>query len=163
MEVKVIFSGLTSATTASHIHCCLPSPFATRINEPVGTTFPTFPSFPLKVTSGTYDETFDLTANSTYNLINIPPGNTGDPFLGTSAATAEPVFVATLLNGQTYLNIDTSDFPTGEIRGFLAVVPGPAGLLGAEKTRSKERRCGTTDEAGFRFARRESGCSNFLH
>jgi hypothetical protein len=132
MEVKVTFSGLTSGTTASHIHCCLPSPFASDINEPVGTTIPTFPGFPLGVTSGSYDQTFDLTANSTYNLINMPPGNAGNPFLGTSAATAEPVFVAALQNGETYLNIHTTNFPTGEIRGFLAV-PGPiagAGLPG---------------------------------
>src|SRR6516164_4868192 len=51
--------------------------------------------------------------------------------LGGSAATAEPVFVA-LLAGETYLNIHTSMFPSGEIRGLLAV-PGPivgAGLPG---------------------------------
>ena len=49
MEVQVTFSGLVpftstgspSGTTASHIHCCLPSPFQTGINEPVGTTIPT--------------------------------------------------------------------------------------------------------------------------
>ena len=88
MRVQVTFSGLTSGTTASHIHCCLPAPFQ-NANEPVGTTIPTFPNFPLGVTSGSYDQTLDLTANSTYNLINMPPGNTGNPFLGTSAATAE--------------------------------------------------------------------------
>jgi CHRD domain len=131
MRVQITFSGLSSGTTASHIHCCLPAPFQ-NANEPVGTTIPTFPNFPLGVTSGSYDQTFDLTANSTYNLINMPPGNTGNPFLGTSAATAEPVFVAALLNGETYLNIHTSMFPGGEIRGLLAV-PGPiagAGLPG---------------------------------
>jgi hypothetical protein len=128
MEVKISFSGLTSGTTAAHIHCCLASPFLPNVNVPVATTIPTFPGFPLGVTSGTYDQTFDLTANSTYNLINMPPGNAGNPFLGTSAATAVPVFVAALLNGETYLNIHTSNFPTGEIRGFLAPVPLPAAL-----------------------------------
>ena len=131
MEVNVTFSGLEAGTTASHIHCCLPAPFQ-NTNEPVGTTIPTFPGFPLGVTSGTYDRTFDLTADSTYNLVNMPPGNVGNSFLGTSAATAEPVFVAALLAGETYLNIHTTMFPTGEIRGLLAV-PGPivgAGLPG---------------------------------
>jgi hypothetical protein len=123
MEVQVSFSGLTSGTTASHIHCCLPGPFQ-NTNEPVGTTIPTFPGFPLGVTSGTYDMTFDLTAGSTYNLVGVPPGNVGNSFLGSSAATAEPVFVAALLAGETYLNIHTTMFPTGEIRGLLAV-PGP--------------------------------------
>ena len=76
------------------------------------------------VTFGTYDQTFSLTDNSTYNLANLA--------LGGSAATAEPVFVAALLEGRTYFNIHTTAFPGGEIRGFLAV-PGPiagAGLPG---------------------------------
>jgi hypothetical protein len=111
-----------------HKHCCLASPFLTGSNVAVGTTIPSFPGFPLGVTFGTYDHTFDLTANSTYNLANMPPGNTGNPFLGLSAATAEPVFVAALLAGETYLNIHTSMFPTGEIRAFLNPVPLPAAL-----------------------------------
>jgi hypothetical protein len=132
MRVEASFSGLGSNTTAAHIHCCLASPFLTGVNVPVATAVPTFPGFPLGVTSGTYDQTFDLTANSTYNLVNMPPGNVGNPFLGTTAATAEPVFVAALLAGETYFNIHTTAFPGGEIRGFLAV-PGPiagAGLPG---------------------------------
>jgi hypothetical protein len=125
MRVQASFSGLGSNTTAAHIHCCLASPFLTGVNVPVATTAPTFPGFPLGVTSGNYDQTFDLTATSTYNL---PPNLNPNPFLGTTAATAEPVFVAALLAGQTYFNIHTTAFPGGEIRGFLAV-PGP--LAGA--------------------------------
>src|SRR5262245_35343668 len=96
MEVQITFSGLTSGTTAAHIHCCLASPLLNS-NQPVGTTIPTFPNFPLGVTSGSYDQTFNLLADSTYNLAGMPPGNLGNPFLGTSAATAEPVFLAALL------------------------------------------------------------------
>jgi len=123
MRVQVTFSGLTSGTTASHIHCCLPGPFQ-NANEMVATTLPTFPNFPLGVTSGSYDQTFNLTLASTYNLLN--------PALGGSAATAEPIFVAALLAGETYFNIHTTMFTGGEIRGLLAV-PGPivgAGLPG---------------------------------
>jgi hypothetical protein len=61
--------------------------------------------------------TFDLTAASTYNLA-------GNPALGGTVATAEPIFVNALLAGETYLNIHSIAFPNGEIRGFLAV-PGP--------------------------------------
>jgi hypothetical protein len=132
MRVQADFSGLLSNTIMAHIHCCLASPFLTGVNVPVATTIPSFPGFPLGVTSGTYDQTFDLTANSTYNLANMPPGNVGNPFLGATAATAEPVFTNALLLGETYFNIHTTAFPMGEIRGFLAV-PGPivgAGLPG---------------------------------
>ena len=91
----------------------------------VATTLPTFPGFPAGVTSGTYDRTFDLTLATTYNL--------GNPDLGGSVATAQTIFTNALLNGETYLNVHSSMFSTGEIRDFLAAVPGPiagAGLPG---------------------------------
>jgi hypothetical protein len=124
MRVQASFSGLVSPTTVAHIHCCLASPFLTGVNEMVATTLPTFPGFPSGVTSGTYDQTFDLTLATTYNLAN--------PDLGGSVATAEQLFTTALLAGETYFNIHSSMFPNGEIRDFLAV-PGPiagAGLPG---------------------------------
>jgi hypothetical protein len=130
MEVKVTFSGLTTGTTMSHIHCCLASPFETGVNVMVATTTPTFTDFPLGVTSGTYDHTFDLTLASSYNpafitsMFNLDPNQT--------VAGAEAALIRGLLAGETYLNIHTTAFPGGEIRGFLAV-PGPiagAGLPG---------------------------------
>ncbi len=69
LRVQIAFSGLVPTapagspvgTTASHIHCCLPSPFATGVNAGVATTTPTFAGFPLGVLAGTYDNTLDLT------------------------------------------------------------------------------------------------------
>jgi hypothetical protein len=61
LTVHVAFSGLTSGTTASHIHCC------TLPTAGVATTTPTFANFPLGVTSGTYDNTLDLLLASSYN------------------------------------------------------------------------------------------------
>ena len=148
MRVQVSFSGLfptiqsgpmtgaQSGVTVAHIHCCLASPLLTGVNVPVATTSPSFPDFPSGpgVTAGTYNRLFDLTLDTTYNLPNVPPGNmTPNPFLGTSAATAEPVFIKALMAGETYLNIHSTAFSGGEIRGFLVVVPGPiagAGLPG---------------------------------
>src|SRR5262245_60321153 len=54
MRVRVMFSGLGSPTIASHIH----APAPRGVNANVATTVPTFPNFPLGVTSGTYDMTF---------------------------------------------------------------------------------------------------------
>src|SRR5215204_7496320 len=63
LTVNVSFAGLLSPTIASHIHCCTPP----GANAMVATTVPTFPGFPLGVTTGTYLMTFDLTLASTYN------------------------------------------------------------------------------------------------
>ena len=138
MEVQITFSGLVNTapigvqpgTTASHIHCCLSSPFQTGVNVMVATTTPTFTGFPLGVTSGTYDHTFDLTLASSYNPAFITSPFNLDP--NKLVAGAETALVTALLNGETYLNIHSAQFPGGEIRGFLAV-PGPiagAGLPG---------------------------------
>ena len=50
LRVQVSFSGLLGTTTASHIHCCTASPAVGTAN--VATPVPTFPGFPLRVTSG---------------------------------------------------------------------------------------------------------------
>jgi hypothetical protein len=46
---------------------------------------------------------------------------------------AEAALIAGIQNGLTYLNIHTTAFPGGEIRGPIALVPEPAslGLLGS--------------------------------
>jgi len=118
LTVNVSFAGLISPTIASHIHCCtLPG-----ANAMVATAVPTFPGFPLGVTTGTYLQTFDLTLASTYNPAFITAH-------GGTVAGAQAALIAGLLSGQTYLNIHTSQFPGGEIRGQLQAVPEPATLL----------------------------------
>src|ERR1700688_2938629 len=62
MKVDVTFANLVGTTTASHIHCCTATPGTGAAG--VATTTPTFTDFPLGVTSGTYDRTFDLTLAS---------------------------------------------------------------------------------------------------
>ena len=126
LQVNVTFGGLTSGTTASHIHCCQPL----GTNAIVATTTPTFPGFPLGVTAESYiSPVFDLTMTSSYNPAFITAN-------GGTAATAEAALIAGMLAGQSYLNIHTTGNPTGEIRGqlsALSAVPGPiagAGLPG---------------------------------
>jgi hypothetical protein len=136
LTVNVSFAGLGSPTIASHIHCCTP-PGANAI---VATAVPTFPGFPLGVTTGTYLMTFDLTLASTYNPAFITAH-------GGTVAGAQAAFIAGLTSGQTYLNIHTSQFPGGEIRGQLQAVPEPAtlllltsGVIGATGALRKRRR-----------------------
>jgi hypothetical protein len=126
IQINATFSGLTSSNiTGAHIHCC--APFGT--NAGVATTTPTFPGFPLGMTSGTYtSQVFDLTQPLIYNTA---PGGFLSMFPG--IPQAEAALIAGIENGQTYFNIHTSNFPGGEIRGQLTAVPGPivgAGLPG---------------------------------
>lgn len=116
LTVDETFSGLTIAASAAHIHCCVP----VGVNAVVAVPFVSFPS----AVSGTYSRSFDLTMASTYNA----------PFLtanGGTAASAEAALIAGLNSGLAYANIHNSNFPGGEIRGQLQLVPEPAtaGLL----------------------------------
>lgn len=63
LRVQVSFGGLIGTTTAAHIHCCVAAPG----NAGVATQTPSFTGFPLGVTSGTMDTTFDTTLASSFN------------------------------------------------------------------------------------------------
>jgi len=119
LRVQVTFSGLSAGDTASHIHCCTGSPFTGTAG--VATITPTFTGFPPNVTSGTYDHTFDLTLASSWNPAFVTAEG--------SIANAEAALATGLISGTTYLNIHTSNFPGGEIRGFLVATPEPATML----------------------------------
>ncbi|HEU5117694.1 MAG TPA: CHRD domain-containing protein [Isosphaeraceae bacterium] len=120
MHVQVAFSGLLGTTTASHIHAATASPgTGTAI---VATQIPTFSGFPLGVTSGTYDMTFDTGLTATYNPAFITAN-------GGTAASAESALAASLAAGTAYLNIHTTVVPGGEIRGFLTPVPEPSSVV----------------------------------
>jgi hypothetical protein len=122
LQVNATFSGLTSLDVAAHIHCC--APLGTNVG--VATTVPAFPGFPLGVTSGTYSSVvFNLTQSTIYNPAFVT--------LEGGLPQAEAALIAGIEGGQTYFNIHTVMFGSGEIRGQLNVVPGPiagAGLPG---------------------------------
>jgi len=121
LHVQVTFSGLLAGTTASHIHSATASPGTGTAG--VATTLPTFAGFPLGVTSGSYDNTLDLTLLSSFNPAFVTAN-------GGTAASAEAALVFGLFNDRAYLNIHTTAFPGGEIRGFLVqAVPEPATML----------------------------------
>ncbi|CAN5915278.1 hypothetical protein BH11PSE8_BH11PSE8_31900 [soil metagenome] len=139
MRVEATFSGLTGNITASHIHCCTANPGAATAG--VATQLPSFGGFPLGVTSGSYDQTFDMTQLSSWN----------SAFVGANGGTTGAAF-STLLqgfaDGKAYLNIHTTAVGSGEIRAFpqLAPVPEPetwalmAAGLGGVAWRVKRRK-----------------------
>ena len=121
LRVQVAFAGLTTGTVASHIHSATAVPFTGAAG--VATQVPSFVGFPLGVTSGTFDNTLDLTLASSWNPAFIAAN-------GGTTASAELAFVNIgLLQGRAYLNIHTTAFPGGEIRGFLQATPEPTTML----------------------------------
>ena len=115
MAIDASFSDLLGTTTASHIHCC------TVPTASVATQVPTFVGFPLGVSSGVYSNTFDMTLASSFN----------PTFVTNNGGTVDSAFLALLtgmLDGRSYLNIHSTEFPGGEIRGTLRLVPEPGSL-----------------------------------
>jgi hypothetical protein len=115
MRVQETFAGLTGTTTASHIHCCTATPFTGNVG--VATQLPSFSGFPLGVTSGSFDQTFDMSLASSYNPAFVTANG--------SVSGAFNALVGGLESGRAYLNIHTTAFPGGEIRALLTPVPEP--------------------------------------
>jgi hypothetical protein len=135
LAVNISFSDLLGTTTASHIHG--PTAVAGAGTAGVATTTPNFAGFPLGVTSGTYNAVLDLTLATSYNPAFVTAN-------GGTTAGAQAALVAALAGGKAYLNIHSTVFGGGEIRGFLSAVPEPAtwammiagfGLIGAAMRR----------------------------
>jgi len=121
MNIQVTFSGLIGTVTASHIHGATASPGSGTAG--VMTTTPTFSGFPSGVTSGSYNNTLDLTLASSWNPSFVTAQG--------GIANAEAAFLAAIAGGKAYLNIHTTFAPGGEIRGFLQVpTPSTLGLAG---------------------------------
>src|SRR5215475_3319348 len=95
LDVSLTFSGLLSPTNNAHIHCCAPPGMT------AGVIIPFVPPFPLGVTSGSMNNTFNITAAQ----------------------------VLQVESGGAYINIHTDQFPAGEIRGQIDAVPEPSTLV----------------------------------
>ena len=86
----------------------------------MATTTPSFVGFPLGVTTGSMDQTYNTLLASTWNPAFVTAN-------GGTEASAEAVLFAGIIAGTAYFNIHTTTFGGGEIRGFL-VTPIPAAL-----------------------------------
>jgi hypothetical protein len=145
MRVQANFSGLGSNTTMAHIHCCAVPP----ANVGVATMTPSFAGFPLGVTSGTMDTTFDLTQTATYNATFVTNN-------GGTAAGAQAALLAGIAQGLAYFNIHTVNNGGGEIRGTLlaVVVAAPAVQVPAISTWALGVLALVLAAAGWVFVRR---------
>jgi hypothetical protein len=119
MRVETEFGGLTGTTTNAHIHCCELQP----TNAIVATRTPTFLNFPMGVTAGTYDHTYDMTLASSYNPAFITAHG------GSISQAFEDLLNGARAGNRAYLNIHSSFRSGGEIRGYLEFVPEPSTCL----------------------------------
>ncbi|SMX36059.1 CHRD domain-containing protein [Maliponia aquimaris] len=121
LRVMFSFADLSGTLTAAHIHGPTTTPGLGTAG--VMTSTPTFPGSPLGVTSGSFDATFDLTLASSYSASFITN------FGGGTVAGAELALAKSLADGKAYLNLHSTTFGGGEIRGFLTpAIPLPATL-----------------------------------
>ncbi len=102
--VSLTFSGLTTLDTAGHIHCCAPL----GTNAAVALPFIASSGFPTGVTAGSFSHTFVLATD----LIGITPA----------------AFITGLESSQAYVNVHSTAFPGGEIRGQVTV-PEPSSVV----------------------------------
>ncbi|MBL8200949.1 MAG: CHRD domain-containing protein [Chromatiales bacterium] len=120
LTISASFQDLVGPTTVAHIHCCTATPLTDNVG--VAVTPGTLPGFPVGVTSGSYDPVvIDLTATASYTAGFLTNFGGGTP------AGAEAALIAGMNGDTAYFNIHSSVFPAGEIRGFLAPIPLPAG------------------------------------
>lgn len=122
LRAEVPFRDLLAGTTMAHIHCCTTAAFTGT--APIAIPFV---DFPLGVTAGTYTHAFDLTDAAVYDPAFLAA-------FGGTPASASAALIDAIDANEAYLNIHTSQFPAGEIRGFMvaAPIPEPAtwGMLG---------------------------------
>lgn len=133
MRVEATFSQLLGTTTAAHTHG--PTALPGVGTAGVMTVLPSYIGFPLGVTVGAYDHTYDLTLASSYSAGFITSS-------GGTVALAMNRLIQSHRDGTAYFNVHSSVFPGGEIRGFLVPAPGgglamlcAGGLIAARRRR----------------------------
>lgn len=115
LGISAVFLGLSGGTTMGGLYCCAPA----GMNGGLAVNFS---GFATGVSFGGYANSFNLLSSSSY----------APSFLavhGGTASGARNALIAGLLAGQSYINIATTAYTNGEIRGqnsqFTPVSPVP--------------------------------------
>jgi hypothetical protein len=111
MLVDMPFRDLVGTTTAAHIHCCTSTAFTGT--APVAVPFQDFPT---DVHTGTYS-----------NAIALGDAASFDPAFmtahGGTVQGAASALVDAINANEAYINIHTTLYPNGEVRGWLVAAP----------------------------------------
>lgn len=113
MMVDASFRDLVGATVDAHVHCCTTEAF--RGVAPVAAPFDDFPT---GVQAGTYTASLPLYDEMTYDPAFL--ASNGGTVSGAASALVDGINA-----NQAYVNIHTSAYPNGEVRGFLVAAPVP--------------------------------------
>jgi hypothetical protein len=119
LSIDVSWSGLSGTTTIAHVHCCTATANTGTVG--VAVTPGTLPGFPVGLQAGGYATTIDLSEASSFTATFVTN------FGGGTVAGAQAALLEAFGNDRAYLNIHTTEFPAGEIRGFIVEVPEPSG------------------------------------
>ena len=127
MRVQVSFGDLVGTVTSANLFAVTGERLAGTgiavIND-ASTEPPTasFPDFPMGESSSAYDRTINLQLESSYEPGFVTAYGGSDPQF--QIGTALNAIIESLNAGEAYLNISTTVYPDGEIRGFPIYVPG---------------------------------------
>jgi hypothetical protein len=113
LMVDMSFRDLVGTASAAHIHCCTTDAFTgtTAIAMP-------FTDFPTGEHTGDYTMAIPLYEDTSYDPAFLKAH-------GGSAKGAATALVDGINANEAYVNIHTSEFPGGEIRGFIVAAPVP--------------------------------------
>lgn len=116
LTMSISFSGLVGTTTVAHIHADTAVAGTGTAGVASGLV-----GWTTGLQSGSYTSTINMLSTATY----------GSSYLaahGGTAASAETDLLSAMSIGKAYLNLHSTAYPGGEIRGFIYQVPAP-GML----------------------------------
>lgn len=109
LTLTLAFFNLRGSATGASLNCC--TPLGSNTGIAINLT-----GFPTGTTAGGYFRVFNLLSSATYNAaFRTSHGGT--------AISSRNALIAGLDSGLAYLNVRSTPFPRGEIRGQLALVP----------------------------------------